>query len=441
MMFRSNRKTSVFSNVALKAALAVGMLSQAGAAHADLNANAKAHMKPYGASSAFCYVLENGEISGVNADQPVRIASVMKTLTTLWAVDTYGPNFEFSTKVFYQPSTKELHIQGARDPFFDRDRLYLLLSDLNKAGIKELNRLTIDGAFLYNADLFEFEYQPSRSKEFMYTEAHADGPLGRDGLAEKMRSAFNTDEWFSGKKARYQQTVSRNPTSGLVAKLEMKTASVQVMQGNPLAGKPGVVVFQTKSRPLMHYLKKMNLHSLNATADELFYSMGGAPAFVKFLGDRYRMGTDAVDVHTGSGLPLHSPRNDTSISCSSTVKLIRRLDVILESQGLDLADVMMVAGLDARATYKDGSQALVVKTGTLTGVKNLAGNANTSQGEVYFGIFLQNGGNTAGAQNVVADIKSSYRMMPIHRPGFTWDSLDPKMNLQRIVPNQAVARR
>jgi D-alanyl-D-alanine carboxypeptidase len=437
MKYNYGRKTRVLATTALNAVLALGFVAQAGATDA-LSAKAKVHMKPYGASSSFCYIVENGEMSGVNADQPVRIASVMKTLTTLWAVDTYGPTHEYSTKIYYQPSTKELHIQGVRDPFFDRDRLYLLLSDLNKAGIKQLNRLTFDGAFLLNLDLFEFAYDPSRTKEFMYTEAHADGALGRVKIKEKMETAFNTKEWWSSKKTRYQMTRSRNSTSGMVPVLEMTTTNVDVVPSNPLAGKPGVQVYEIKSRPLMHYLKKMNIHSLNATADELFYSMGGSDAFIKFLGDKYRMGTDAVDVHTGSGLPLHDPRNDTSMSCSSTVKLIRRLDIILESQGLDLADVMMIAGLDAGATFKDGSQALVVKTGSLTGVKNLAGVANTTSGEVYFGVFLQNGGNTAGARNVVADLKGSFKMQPVHRAGFVWDPLDPKMALRPVQANRVV---
>lgn len=439
----TNREKTLLAALAVGAALQVASLLAPSTASANekLTTQARADLRPYGSSSAFCYVEENGAVTGVNPDQPVKIASVMKTLTTLWAVEKYGPHFEYGTKIYYQASNGEMHISGARDPFFDRDRIYLLISDLNRLGIKKINRLTIDGNFLYNPDLFEFEYKPAMWNAYMYTEAHADQPLGRVNLKEKMASAFNTDQWWKDKRARYGQTKAKNPTSNMVAVPEMTTAVVDLVPGNPLAGKPGVVVLETKSRPLMHYLKKMNIHSLNASADELFYSMGGASAFTKFLTDKYRMGGDAVDIHTGSGLPLHNPRNDSSMSCSAVVRLIRRLDVVLESQGLDMADVMMVSGLDAGATYKDGSQALVVKTGTLNGVKNLAGVANTTTGEVYFGIFLQNGGNVQGVRNVVARMKSNYRMTPVRRQGFQWDSLDPKMTLRPVGPKVTVGAR
>ncbi|MEK7355911.1 MAG: D-alanyl-D-alanine carboxypeptidase, partial [Bdellovibrionota bacterium] len=201
---------------------------------------------------------------------------------------------------------------------------------------------------------------------------------------------------------------------------------------------PGVLTFEVRSLPIKHYLKKMNIHSLNATADELFHSMGGTPGFQTYLATKYQMGSDAVDIHTGSGLPLHNPRNDSTISCSATVRLIRALDNNLEAEGMDLTDVVMIAGTDAGATYNDGSRALVVKTGTLNDAKNLAGAANTATGEVYFGIFLQNGSlNTV--RNVVARMKSTYRMQAINKPGFVWDPLDPRMALRLVSADVGVS--
>ncbi|MES2854846.1 MAG: hypothetical protein V4692_03230, partial [Bdellovibrionota bacterium] len=141
-----------------------------------------------------------------------------------------------------------------------------------------------------------------------------------------------------------------------------------------------------------------------------------------------------------SGLPLHDPRNDTTISCSSVVRLIRRLDWNLEQKyQLDLADIMMISGVDTGATYSDGSKALVVKSGTLNGVKNLAGAASTTAGEVYFGVFLEGrGANGAGVSNVVANLKSNYTMKRIQRSSFAFDPLEPDMGLRvaaaRVAP-------
>ncbi|MEK7357919.1 MAG: D-alanyl-D-alanine carboxypeptidase, partial [Bdellovibrionota bacterium] len=159
--------------------------------------NVRKDLRAAGPNSSFCYVEENGAIQGVNPNQPVKIASVMKLLTTLWAVDKYGANHEYVTKIYYQPINGEMHIAGARDPFFDRDRIYLLLSDLNRNKISQLKRLTFDGNFLINKNLFEFAYDPANAKAYKYTEAHADGARGGIGVKESLEDAFNTSKWWA----------------------------------------------------------------------------------------------------------------------------------------------------------------------------------------------------------------------------------------------------
>lgn len=435
----------------LSAAVLMSLMSSPAMADGEdskLTSNVRKTIKRLGSGQkAFCYVVEDGSVQGVNPDQPVKIASVMKVLTTLWAVDRHGPNFRYTTKIYYQASNKELHIEGSNDPFFDRDRLYLLLSDLNRAGIKSLNRVTADRKFLMNMDLFEHIYNPGRMREYVYTEAHADAPLGGVKVKQGLMNAFNTSQWWSAKKGRYAKTRARNQTPSLLPSVTMSVEATDIVEGNPLSGKPGVTVFEIKSLQMKNYLKKMNIHSMNPVADELFYSMGGRQGFRNYLQATYGMGPDAVDINTGSGLPLHNPRNDTSISCSSVVRLIRRLDWNLEQKyGMDMTDVVMIAGTDAGATFNDGSGALVVKTGTLNNVKNLAGAANTSDGEVYFGIFLEGrNANLGGVQQVLANVKASFSLRRISKSSFAFDPLEPEMTLKAVsgapVPAAPVAIR
>lgn len=405
----------------------------------------RTQMRRIGApTSSFCYAIEEGKIQGVNADKPVRVASVMKLMTTFWAVEALGPNYRYTTKIFVQPATGKMHIAGSRDPFFDRDRLYLLISDLNKLGIKSASQITADKSFRIDFDATEFQY----NRTFAHTEAHSDASMADDNIKDKLMLGFNSDGWWNARKERVRTVRSRNPDTGMQQTLTFKTNSTDVVDSNPLAGQPGVVQFEIRSAPLKVYLKQMNILSINPVADELFHSMGGEPGFRKFLQDKYGMGDAAVDVHTGSGLPIHDPRNDTSITCGNVVRMIRRMDLDLEKNyKMDLADVMMVAGVDttAGATFSEGSRSLIVKTGTLTApgsvAKNLAGVQETSAGEVYFGIFMQDrAANSGNVRRVLSSMMSNFRAKRVERSGVgRFDSIDKEMMLKKVTPTPSAS--
>ena len=125
--------------------------------------------------------------------------------------------------------------------------------------------------------------------------------------------------------------------------------------------------------------------------------------------------------------------------CSAMIQIIRRMDQDLQRKyRKSLADVMMVAGLDTEdgATFKEGEQTLVVKTGTLAGAKNLAGSLTTSQGEVYFGIFMQgkNADEKGKARGEVLEtFLSGFRPTPVRgRDGFKFRMLDREMSLRDL---------
>lgn len=421
-----------------KVFIAAAILMQSASAFAqesDVVKSVRNQLRNLNNSGAFCYVVEGGQVQGVNADQPVRIASVMKLMTTFWALETLGgPNARLKTNVYYRPSTGELHIEGSKDPFINRDRFFLLLSDLNRLGIKSLKRLTADSNFRMGIELF--------NPVFNYAETHSSKSTSIVS-AEDLLESFNTKNWWGSRESYYSKLRKNNPSLGLVPKLSLEVKQTAIYRGNPLEGQAGVVKFEFKSAPLFEYLKKINILSINPAADELFWSLGGPKGFQKFLERSYRMGDDAEDVNTGSGLPFYNPnRDDTSMTCSAVVRLIRRMDWNLEQKhGMDLADVMMISGIDTErgATFNDGSGSLIVKTGTLTArgavAKNLAGSMQTTEGEVYFGIFLNGpGSNSGNVRSALSKLASKYRRVRVKRKSFVWHQLDSQMQLQKVVP-------
>ncbi len=396
-----------------------------------------------GSKNAFCFAVENGAVTGTNEDMPVRPASVTKVLTTFWAVEALGPNYRFSTRIYVQPSTGLVHVRGTRDPFFDRDRLYTLLADLNLKKVTRINRLTFDSNFWIDYEATEFRYASARNsggrmspQRFAYeNEMHTTASLAAQKLEEKITGGFNTASWTAQMRGRYARARQMNAAALLPASVNMATAEVKRSEVNPLTGQPGVYVFDIKSAPLRTYLKKMNLNSINPMADEIFHALGGAPVFQRFMQKKYAYGSRVVDVHSGSGVQLNNPRIDTHATCSTMVNMIRRLDLDLEAQGLDLADVLAVPGIEG-GTWGDASRSLVVKTGTMkhpTPAKNLAGAESTSGGEVYFGIFIDvRGGNSGSVGNAEAAMMRNFKPVAIVRKPFAFSPIDGLTHMQLV---------
>ncbi len=403
--------------------------------------------KMAGSKAAFCLAIENGPIKGYNEDQLVRTASVTKTMTTFWAVEQLGPNFQYSSKIYYQASNHELHIEGQRDPFFDRDRIFTLLADLNRRGITHLDRLTVDSNFWFWPDATEIRYlggagydrkaysHPKKSafrqrrrhamlspqvstrepasifslgnkpfKLFVEAETHTDQTLAGkpDKIMIYLAAAMNTDRWNDGLKSRYQRARKLNPGLNLPDQVKMSIDKIDIVlpTANPLSGKPGVAKFEIKSAPIKNFLKLMNIWSINPWAEEIFFSLGGKARFQSFMQAKYGYGERVADMNSGSGVNLHGAnRDDSMLSCSTVVSMIRTMNLDLESKyKMNLSDVLSVPGKDG-GTWHDETDSLIVKTGTLnhpTPAKNLAGAAETTSGEVYFGIFVDRRGGKIG---------------------------------------------
>lgn len=491
---------SIVSSIAMQPAFALESAAQSKDVDQDV---ARVFERIKGAKTSFCHAVDNGPVTGYNANEPVRTASVTKTLTTFWAVEGLpgGPNFQYTTKVYVlpHPSGAEVYIEGQRDPFFDRDRFFSLLADLNRKNLTHIERLTFDKNFWFWPDATEFRYlsgggggggkghgkghasagrghghtaaaprrrrhasnaQPLGSRmpasvqeKFFENEAHTDQTIAGnpDRVLASMKSILSTHEWTTWLTNRYQRARAANPALALPQKLVMQTDVVEAAQidrngnsMNPLAGKPGVFTFVVKSAPIKMYLKKMNINSINSYAEELFFSLGGKQRFEAFMQQKFKYGAQVANVNSGSGVNLHGARRDDSmLTCDAVVHIIRKMDQDLEQHfHQDLSDVMAVPANDG-GTWRTGDNSLIVKTGTMknpTAAKNLAGEEQTREGQVYFGMFIdRRGGNSGNIRNGLTAMQSNYKGVPVHEAPYSFQPFGSFTHMSLVQPNVNVA--
>lgn len=392
-----------------------------------------------------CY-LEPGakpELKGVNVEKQVRLASVTKLLTSYWVVSRLGPRYQFKTNFIWDPTTAELFIQGSRDPFFGRRRLLLLISDLSRLGIRQINKVYFDKNFRY--------FQAVESPSTYHTEITQNGGVSRATVVKQLMHLMNTRNW--GREDRSQYDSFRKTASVLGVKtlaaseLNLKVLEVSPADTNPLEGRNGLESYTSQSPQVMNYLKILNMHSMNYPADELFYRFGGRQSFAKFLVEKLNFDESDARVFTGSGLPFRASgeRSDTTTSCDVMIKVLVDMRAELAKYNLDLPDIMMIGGVDRgtlNGIYKQAPLrgAVVAKTGTLANALTLAGFINTNQGRVYFGVFFQTNqiaqARTARNQAVLRIAKQHGGTKPLKpRNGFQFVSFGPYSNLKKNNPS------
>lgn len=342
-----------------------------------------------------CYLYadhNNKTVEGINTDGQVRLASVTKLLTSYWVLANLGPRYRFNTQFIWDATTAELFILGSKDPFFSKRRIFLLISDLARAGIRQINNVYFDNRFRY--------FQEVENSATHHTEITQNGGVSRQTIANQLMHLLNTRSWTKGDRRSYAEFVQVAQVVGTkvsnLNQIDLKTLDVTPVESNPLAGREGLRTYSSYSPEIMNYLKVMNMYSMNYPADELFLLYGGRNSFSQFLVKELHISEEDAHVFTGSGLPSRNSgrRADTTTSCEVLISVIEAMKVILKKNNLELSNIMMVGGVDRgtlNGVYKEGPMrgAVIAKTGTLANATTLAGYINTKQGQVHFGIFFQ----------------------------------------------------
>ncbi len=361
----------------------------------------------------FCFTDSKGAIKGSNPHMKVRLASVSKVITTLWAVDELKPDYSYKTKFYLKD--KHLHIEGSKDPLFSNRKLFFLLSQLNNLGIEELDKIT------FSNDLKIFTNAEYYSGKII--------KISKARSARNLKDYFHTPGW-NRLKAAYKDFIKYTPKS-VIEKLQIRSSlddlkltvkQVSFSAENPFKDDPSATKEYTHLSPeIAKYLKIMNIKSNNYIADQVFEKLGGETKFDKWVKTytdkhfpdyksyrkKFSKKEESIKLFTGSGLDdlRSAKRVDNFATCGIVVRLIEELKEKVEDYNKTIQQIVAVPGSDA-GTFRKRLRSprlkntMVAKTGTLFHTSALAGMINGKDANHFFGIFHQLRGSKANAKMV-----------------------------------------
>ncbi|MCX7977748.1 MAG: D-alanyl-D-alanine carboxypeptidase, partial [Bdellovibrionaceae bacterium] len=199
--------------------------------------------------------------------------------------------------------------------------------------------------------------------------------------------------------------------------------------------------------------KEMNRNSNNHAANQIFESFGGAERFAESIRERLSLTSNEIKMLNGSGdrVDLENGFTYNKATCSAILHILRDLRLLLKAEGLDLADVMAVAGVDNTSTtgrlYGNDVTAgsLIAKTGTVNPATTLAGLVTTNNGDYFFMYNMATEGRTAAEiredwrdaraiirQKITNFIREEKGGRPIKYKSIQFFEIDPLSALQEI---------
>lgn len=329
-------------------------------------------------NQAYCYQNPNGEIGGYQSSKLMPIASVTKLFTTYFASELLDLNKRYVTKIHIKGDA--LHIAGGNDPYFEEEKMLLLMRALNERGYSKFKTVTFDKNFKFS-DVALGEYQV----------------LSTSHIRGKIATYFNTDtyrsyvisKWKTVSKFAEEEGVSLDKDNNP----QMVVSSVQFSDVNPIAGQEEVVLTH-KSKPLHQLLKAMNVMSKNLVAEYVFNEASSVQVFSAFMKSR-GFDTSKIAFYNGSGLPVKNgnSRKDNLTTCSIVLMLTDKLNESLRAKGFEPSDLIAVNGGQDNGSFRERFEdfpethrAVLSKTGTLAVASTLAGTLETSSGEIQFAV-------------------------------------------------------
>lgn len=311
---------------------------------------------------AYCYAKDGGT-HGYQTEKLQRIASVTKVITTYLASETMDLNRKFTTKFYIGKDS--LHIEGGRDPYFEEDKLLLLMKALNELGYKSFKKITFNRDFLFY-DIAMGEYarvtpEVSRTRLGFYL-------LGKNPAS--VRAKWQAIRKFAGEEGITLEVTSPILTAG----------SVAIADVNPLLNE-NPIVFTHQSKAFHQLLKTMNVQSKNYVAENV-YEAGQKIKNLSTLLVEKGINPATFKIANGSGLPIIIGKNrtDNLASCSTVLRIIELLSLSIVKHNLEMSDIMAVNGgkdlgsfRERFLDYPETHEAVLSKTGTLKHTSSLAG--------------------------------------------------------------------
>jgi D-alanyl-D-alanine carboxypeptidase/D-alanyl-D-alanine-endopeptidase (penicillin-binding protein 4) len=356
-------------------------------------AGAKEKVRAMAPSGVVFVVDENGnELVAQNADQPFVPASVAKIVTAWLAMEVLGGDYRFETK-FYLDDKRVLYVRGGGDPFLISEELEPLGKELVAAiGKEPITGIVLDASYypsdiripgiedtneaydaLNSALAVNFNTIAAVRKGNTVASAETQTPITPLAISQfKAR----------GPKGRGRISLAQSPELSLLYAGELIAAFLDRAGGSvkgkistgavPAGLKP--VYVHRQSRTLSEILSQLLIGSNNYIANQVFLEIGGTLGGSVSLEKSLRVANqmladnglaDAIHLEEGSGISR---------------------DNRFTARGL--AQVLTLFA--PHASLLRSGDGTLFKTGTFSGVRTLAGYADTSKhGRVRFVIALR----------------------------------------------------
>ena len=353
---------------------------------------------------------DGNELVAQNAEEPFVPASVTKIVTAWLALEVLGADYRFQTR-FYLDNNRVLYVRGGGDPFLISEELALLAPQLVAAvGKQPLSGIVLDASY-YPANIRIPGIEDSKESydalnsalavNFNTINAVRSGNSIRSAEKQTPITPLAISQFRArGPKGRGRISLSQDPALSLkyageliAAFIEQAGGSVKgpISTGSVRKGLEPVYVHH-QSRTLSEILVLLLMASNNYIANQVFLEIGG-----QRLGGPVSLEKSlqvAREILAAHGLAEAIHLEEGSGISRSNRFTARGLAKVLD---LFAPHANLLRGHDGGAN----------KTGTLDGVRTLAGYANTStHGQVRFVISLRNN-NGAMRFQLLQAIKSA----------------------------------
>jgi D-alanyl-D-alanine carboxypeptidase/D-alanyl-D-alanine-endopeptidase (penicillin-binding protein 4) len=335
---------------------------------------------------------EGNALVAQNADEPFVPASVTKIATAWLAMEVLGGDYRFETR-FYVDDKRVLYVRGGGDPFLVSEELATLATDLVAAVGKEpITGVVLDGSY-YPSNLripgVEDDDEPydalnsALAVNFNTVYAVRSGDKVRSAEKQTPITPLAITEFRAhGPGGSGRISLSRDPTASLQYAGELIAAFIE-RAGGSVNGKISIgtvpeglkpVYVHRQSRPLSEILVELLRASNNYIANQVFLEIGG-----RRLGGP--VGLQKSLQIANEMLDAHGLAADIHLEEGSGISRNNRFT----APGLAKVLELFAPHADLLRGHDGGMN----KSGTMEGIRTLAGYADTSNhGRVRFVISL-----------------------------------------------------